>query len=139
MIATGVRLRDLTEAARNGKAGVWKTSKNGTFTISNHGVSGSLLAAPIILANSQAAILGAGKLQKRAVVIDDAIQVKPMMYVTLTIDHRVLDAQQTNAFLSVFVGSARIGKCNPLDTDSGTLDKFCISLISYGSGARRGH
>jgi 2-oxoglutarate dehydrogenase E2 component (dihydrolipoamide succinyltransferase) len=106
--ATGVRLRDLTEAARNGKLAS-EDIENGTFTISNHGVSGSLLAAPIILANSQAAILGAGKLQKRAVVIDDAIQVKPMMYVTLTIDHRVLDAQQTNAFLSVFVEALESG------------------------------
>ncbi len=86
-----------------------KTWRGGTFTISNHGVSGSLLAAPIILAHSQAAILGAGKLQKRAVVMDDAIQMRPMMYVTLTIDHRVLDAQQTNAFLTVFVTSLENG------------------------------
>jgi 2-oxoglutarate dehydrogenase E2 component (dihydrolipoamide succinyltransferase) len=103
-----VRLRDLTEAARNGKLAP-EDMQNGTFTISNHGVSGSLLAAPIILANSQAAILGAGKLQKRAVVVGDAIQVKPMMYVTLTIDHRVLDAQQTNAFLAVFVQALEWG------------------------------
>lgn len=105
---TAVRLRDLTEAARNGKLPA-EDMESGTFTISNHGVSGSLLAAPIILAHSQAAILGAGKLQKRAVVVDDAIQVKPMMYVTLTIDHRVLDAQQTNAFLTVFVTSLESG------------------------------
>lgn len=103
-----VRLRDLTEAARNGKLAA-EDIEGGTFTISNHGVSGSLLAAPIILAHSQAAILGAGKLQKRAVVVEDAIQVKPMMYITLTIDHRVLDAQQTNAFLTAFVKALETG------------------------------
>jgi len=102
------RLRDLTAKARAGKLTPEETG-NGTFTISNHGVTGSLLAAPIIIPNGQAAILGAGKLQKRAVVVDqhgeDQILIKPMMYVTLTIDHRVLDAQQTNAFLARFVDS----------------------------------
>lgn len=105
----GARLRDLTEAARNGTLAP-EDVEDGTFTISNHGVSGSLLATPIILANSQAAILGAGKLQQRAVVVGDAIQAKPMMYVTLTIDHRVLDAQQTNAFLTVFVQALEVGE-----------------------------
>ena len=79
----------------------------GSFTISNHGVSGSLLAAPIIIHQGQAAILGIGKLEKRVVVreIDgqDAILVRPMAYVTLTIDHRVVDGHQTNAWLSRFV------------------------------------
>jgi 2-oxoglutarate dehydrogenase E2 component (dihydrolipoamide succinyltransferase) len=79
----------------------------GTFTISNHGVSGSLLAAPIILHQGQAAILGVGKLQKRVVVRDvegeDAIVILPMAYVTLTIDHRVVDGHQTNAWLTHFV------------------------------------
>ena len=102
------RLRDLTAKARAGNLSPEETG-NGTFTISNHGVTGSLLAAPIIIPNGQAAILGAGKLQKRAVVVDhqgeDQILIKPMMYVTLTIDHRVLDAQQTNAFLARFVDS----------------------------------
>lgn len=81
--------------------------KNGTFTISNYGTSGSLFAAPIIINQPQVAILGIGKLQKRAVVreIDhqDSIQIKAMCYVSLTIDHRALDAYQTSEFLSVFV------------------------------------
>ena len=79
----------------------------GSFTISNHGVSGSLVAAPIILHQGQAAILGIGKLQKRVVVREtdgeDAMVILPMAYVTLTIDHRVVDGHQTNAWLTRFV------------------------------------
>jgi 2-oxoglutarate dehydrogenase E2 component (dihydrolipoamide succinyltransferase) len=102
----GQRLDELTAEAREGKLDRSEVS-GGSFTISNHGVSGSLLAAPIILHNGQAAILGIGKLQKRAVVreIDgeDSVVIRPMAYVTLTIDHRVVDAHQTNAWLTRFV------------------------------------
>ncbi|WP_114953755.1 dihydrolipoamide acetyltransferase family protein [Sphingosinicella terrae] len=81
--------------------------RGGTFTISNHGVSGSLFAAPIIINQPQSAILGVGKLEKRVVVREvggvDAIQIRPMAYVSLTIDHRVVDGHQTNAWLSRFV------------------------------------
>jgi 2-oxoglutarate dehydrogenase E2 component (dihydrolipoamide succinyltransferase) len=102
----GARLDDLTRRARDGKLERSEVS-GGTFTISNHGVSGSLLAAPIILHQGQAAILGIGKLQKRAVVREvagkDAVVILPMAYVTLTIDHRVVDGHQTNAWLSRFV------------------------------------
>ena len=102
----GAKLEDLTRRARDGKLGRADVS-GGSFTISNHGVSGSLLAAPIILHQGQAAILGVGKLQKRLVVREiagqDAILVRPMAYVTLTIDHRVVDGHQTNAWLSRFV------------------------------------
>jgi 2-oxoglutarate dehydrogenase E2 component (dihydrolipoamide succinyltransferase) len=99
-------LRDLTLKARSGKL-TQAEMDGGTFTISNHGVSGSLLAAPIILPHGQAAILGAGKLQRRVVVCEsggrELFRIRPMMYVTLTVDHRVLDGQQTNGFLTVFV------------------------------------
>jgi 2-oxoglutarate dehydrogenase E2 component (dihydrolipoamide succinyltransferase) len=102
----GATLDDLTRRAREGRLERADVS-GGSFTISNHGVSGSLLAAPIILHSGQAAILGIGKLQKRVVVKDiggeDAILVRPMAYVTLTIDHRVVDGHQTNAWLSRFV------------------------------------
>ena len=102
----GRKLDDLTSRARSGQLTAADVS-NGTFTISNHGVSGSLLAAPIILHAGQAAILGVGKLEKRVVVreIDgqDAILIRPMAYVTLTIDHRVVDGHQTNAWLTRFV------------------------------------
>ena len=102
----GARLDELTRRARAGKLERSDVS-GGSFTISNHGVSGSLLAAPIILHQGQAAILGVGKLEKRVVVreIDgqDAILVRLMAYVTLTIDHRVVDGHQTNAWLTRFV------------------------------------
>lgn len=102
----GSRLDDLTQRARDGKLERSDVS-GGSFTISNHGVSGSLLAAPIILHQRQAAILGIGKLQKRVVVRTvhgrDAMLIHPMAYVTLTIDHRVVDGHQTNAWLSRFV------------------------------------
>ena len=102
----GARLDDLTRRARSGQLTGGDVS-GGTFTISNHGVSGSLLAAPIILHAGQAAILGVGKLEKRVVVRtvagQDAILIRPMAYVTLTIDHRVVDGHQTNAWLSRFV------------------------------------
>jgi len=102
----GQKLETLTAKAREGRLDRSEVS-GGSFTISNHGVSGSLLAAPIILHNGQAAILGIGKLQKRAVVREmdgeDALVVRPVAYVTLTIDHRVVDAHQTNAWLTRFV------------------------------------
>jgi len=95
-----------TVKARNGELST-KDMKNGTITISNHGVSGSLFAAPIIINQPQVAILGIGKLQKRVIVEEinqqDTMQVKPMCYVSLSIDHRALDAHLTNLFLSIFV------------------------------------
>jgi len=100
------RLTELTEKARAGKLAPADV-QNGTFSISNHGVSGSLVASPIIINQPQSAILGVGKLQKRAVVCEksgsDAVEIHPMAYVTLTIDHRVIDAYQTNAWLTRFV------------------------------------
>lgn len=82
--------------------------RDGTFTISNHGVSGSLVAAPIVINQPQSAILGIGKLEKRAVVVGrdgrDEIVIRPRCYVTLTIDHRVLDGHQANRFMQTLVG-----------------------------------
>lgn len=103
-IAAG--LDELIEKAR-GEKSTAADIRGGTFTISNHGVSGSLFAAPIIINQPQSAILGVGKLEKRVVVREiggvDAIQIRPMAYVSLTIDHRVVDGHQTNAWLSRFV------------------------------------
>lgn len=100
------KIREMTAKARTGKL-TQRDMDAGTFTLSNHGISGSLLAAPIILPHGQAAILGAGKVQKRVIVCEtggrELFRVRPMMYVTLTVDHRVLNAQQTNAFLTAFV------------------------------------
>lgn len=100
------RLQDLTTRART-NALTPSDMRGGTFTISNHGVSGSLVATPIIINQPQSAILGVGKLEKRVVVREvdgvDTIQIRPMAYVSLTIDHRALDGHQTNAWLTRFV------------------------------------
>ncbi|MEL0067154.1 MAG: 2-oxo acid dehydrogenase subunit E2 [Gammaproteobacteria bacterium] len=101
-----IALTEQTDKARNGNL-TPDDLKGSTLTISNHGVSGSLFATPIIINQPEVAILGVGKLQKRAVVVEqngeDVMVIKPMCYVSLTIDHRALDAHQTNLFLSHFV------------------------------------
>lgn len=102
LAATAKGIQDLTERARAG-ALTPQDVQGGTCTISNHGVSGSLLAAPIVINQPQSAILGVGKLQQRPVVIDGAVVPRPMIYVTLTIDHRVLDGFAANAFLTRWV------------------------------------
>lgn len=100
------RLHHAIEAARVGRL---KPSdvQGGTFTISNHGVSGSLFASPIIINQPQSAILGIGALEKRMSVVPvdglDTLQIRPKAYVSLTIDHRVLDGSQTNLWLKRFV------------------------------------
>ena len=101
------RLGRLVAAARDGKLAPEEV-RGGTFTISNHGVGGSLLASPIIINQPQVAILGVGKVQRRVCVVEtggaEAIAIRSMCYLTLTIDHRALDAFQANAFLSKIVG-----------------------------------
>lgn len=76
--------------------------QGGTFTITNHGVSGSLFATPIIN-QPQCAILGVGIIEKRVVVINDAIAIRPMAYLSLTFDHRVLDGAIADRFLKYIV------------------------------------
>ena len=81
--------------------------REGTFTITNHGVSGSLVAMPII-SQPQCAILGIGAIQKRVVVIEqaelgDTIAIRPMVYLSLTFDHRILDGASADRFLAKVV------------------------------------
>jgi 2-oxoglutarate dehydrogenase E2 component (dihydrolipoamide succinyltransferase) len=101
-----LHLNRLVEAARAGRLAP-EDVRGGTFTISNHGVGGSLLAAPIVINQPQVAILGVGKVERRVCVIqtgeNESIAVRSMCYVTLTIDHRALDAFQANAFLKSVV------------------------------------
>ena len=99
------KLQDLTERARSERLDP-RDVQNGTFTISNHGVSGSLIASPIIINQPQSAILGVGKMERRVVPVSEVSHetaVKPYCYVTLTIDHRVLDGFQANQFLTSWV------------------------------------
>lgn len=106
LLGIAARLQRATEAARTGKLKPADV-QGGTFTISNHGVSGSLVAAPIIINQPQCAILGIGAVEKRVVVREvrgnDTLQILPCAYVSLTIDHRALDGSQTNAWMTRFV------------------------------------
>jgi len=100
-------LEDLVARARAGKL-TPADVRGGTFTISNHGVSGSLLAAPIIINQPQSAILGVGKVESRPVAVEEGdeqkVEVRPRCYVTLTLDHRVMDGHQANRFMQTLVG-----------------------------------
>lgn len=99
--------RQVTDLAVRARAKQLKAdeTRGGTITLTNHGVSGSLFATPIIN-QPQSAILGVGAVQKRAVVIEseagDSIAIRPMMYATLTFDHRVADGALGDAFMVVF-------------------------------------
>jgi len=81
----------------SGKLGLSEL-EGGTFTISNGGVYGSLLSTPI-LNPPQSGILGMHKIEKRPVVVDDAIVIRPMMYVALSYDHRIVDGRGAVSFL----------------------------------------
>ena len=87
----------IAKKARDGKL-VMDDLTGGTFTITNGGVFGSLLSTPIINF-PQVGILGLHKTQDRAVVIDGKVEVRPMMYVALSYDHRIIDGQQAVLFL----------------------------------------
>ena len=71
----------------------------GTFTITNPGVFGALFGMPIIN-QPQVAILGVGAIEKRPVVIHDAIAIRPMAYLTLGYDHRIIDGALADEFMS---------------------------------------
>ncbi len=121
------RLGQLVGAARAGRLAP-QDVRGGTFTLSNHGVGGSLLAAPIVINQPQVAILGVGKVERRVCVVGtpgsagtvsvasgmdtpgagkpgvgapdgEAIAIRTLCYLTLTIDHRAIDAFQANGFL----------------------------------------
>jgi len=88
---------EYSEKAKEGKLTI-EDMQGGTFTISNGGVFGSLLSTPILNA-PQTAILGMHTIQDRAVVIDGKIEVRPMMYLALSYDHRLLDGKDAVSFL----------------------------------------
>jgi pyruvate/2-oxoglutarate dehydrogenase complex dihydrolipoamide acyltransferase (E2) component len=91
-------VNDLANRARNKKLQPDEV-KGGTFTLTNHGISGSLFAMPIIN-QPQCGILGIGAMQKRAIVIDDAIAIRPMVYMSFVFDHRILDGASADLFLT---------------------------------------
>jgi 2-oxoglutarate dehydrogenase E2 component (dihydrolipoamide succinyltransferase) len=90
-------IKRLANATRDGKLSLDELS-GGTFTITNGGVFGSLLSTPI-LNPPQSGILGMHSIQKRAVVINDKVEIRPMMYVALSYDHRMVDGKEAIGFL----------------------------------------
>lgn len=90
-------IADLGKRARDGKLSLEELS-GGTFTITNGGIYGSLMSTPI-LNPPQSGILGMHKIEKRAVVIGDKIEIRPMMYLALSYDHRVVDGREAVTFL----------------------------------------
>jgi pyruvate/2-oxoglutarate dehydrogenase complex dihydrolipoamide acyltransferase (E2) component len=89
---------DLAERARSKRLQPDEV-QGGTFTITNHGGFGSLFSTPIIH-QPQIAILGVGAVQKRAVVVNDAIAIRPMSYLSLSFDHRVIDGATADRFMN---------------------------------------
>ena len=87
----------LAEKAREGKLSI-EEMQGGTFTISNGGIFGSLLSTPILNA-PQTAILGMHKIEDRPVVVEGEIVVRPMMYLAMSYDHRMLDGKEAVSFL----------------------------------------
>jgi len=92
-----IKIKDLADKARLGKLSLEEMS-GGTFTITNGGVFGSLVSTPIIN-EPQSAILGMHNIQDRPVVINGQIVIRPMMYVALSYDHRVIDGSTSVTFL----------------------------------------
>lgn len=91
------RLAEMAARARDGKIGIEELT-GGTFTITNGGVFGSLFSTPIINP-PQSAILGMHAIKERPVVVDGQVVVRPMMYVAITYDHRIIDGREAVLFL----------------------------------------
>ena len=92
-----MKIGELAKKARDGKLGLGDLS-GGTFTITNGGVYGSLMSTPI-LNPPQSGIMGMHKVESRPVAIDGKVEIRPMMYVALTYDHRLVDGREAVTFL----------------------------------------
>ncbi len=102
--------RRLAERGRAGKLAP-DDVQNGTFTLTNHGTAGSLFATPVIN-QPQSGILGTGLIQKRPVVVNDAIAIKPMVYLSYSFDdHRILDGASADTFLATVVQALENWQC----------------------------
>jgi 2-oxoglutarate dehydrogenase E2 component (dihydrolipoamide succinyltransferase) len=88
---------DVAKRARDGKLTMDDLS-GGTFTITNGGVFGSLVSTPIINF-PQSGILGLHKIQERPVAVNGQVEIRPMMYIALSYDHRIIDGQQAVLFV----------------------------------------
>jgi 2-oxoglutarate dehydrogenase E2 component (dihydrolipoamide succinyltransferase) len=91
------KIGDFGRRARDGKLTVDEMS-GGTFTITNGGIYGSLMSTPI-LNPPQSGILGMHKIQPRPIAVGDKIEIRPMMYLALSYDHRIIDGREAVTFL----------------------------------------
>ena len=91
------QVADYARQARDGSIAI-EDLTGGTFTITNGGVFGSLMSTPIVNA-PQSAILGMHKIQERPMVVNGAVAVRPMMYLAVTYDHRIIDGREAVQFL----------------------------------------
>ena len=92
-----IKIKELAEKARNGTLSL-EEMQGGTFTITNGGIFGSMMSTPI-LNEPQSAILGMHAIQQRPVAIDGQVVIRPMMYLALSYDHRVIDGSSSVTFL----------------------------------------
>ena len=90
-------IADFGRRARDGKLTI-EEMQGGTFTITNGGIYGSLMSTPILNA-PQSGILGMHKIQERPMVVDGKIEARPMMYLALSYDHRIVDGREAVTFL----------------------------------------
>jgi 2-oxoglutarate dehydrogenase E2 component (dihydrolipoamide succinyltransferase) len=90
-------IKELADKARKGTLSL-KEMQGGTFTITNGGIFGSVMSTPI-LNEPQSAILGMHTIQERPVAIDGEVEIRPMMYLALSYDHRVIDGSSAVTFL----------------------------------------
>ena len=92
-------IKEISEKARDGKL-IIEDLQGGTFTISNGGVYGSMLSTPI-LNLPQSGVLGMHNIVDRAVVVDGEIKIRPIMYLALSYDHRIIDGKESVSFLKM--------------------------------------
>ena len=93
------KISELGEKARDGKITI-DDLQGGTFTITNGGIYGSMLSTPI-LNLPQSAVLGMHNIVQRPVVINGAVEVRPIMYLALSYDHRIIDGKEAVSFLKI--------------------------------------
>ncbi|HEX7927775.1 MAG TPA: 2-oxo acid dehydrogenase subunit E2, partial [bacterium] len=92
-----LEIAELAKKARDGKLTIEELS-GGTFSVTNGGIYGSMMSTPI-LNPPQSGILGMHNIVKRAVVVNDQVVVRPMMYIALSYDHRIIDGREAVQFL----------------------------------------
>ena len=121
----------LGKKARDGALSIDEMS-GGTFTISNGGVYGSLLSTPIINP-PQSAILGMHSIQQRPMVVNGEIKARPMMYIALTYDHRLIDGREVRRLPAVFADDVHCARVLPLPI----MCQTCAPPPNIGTHARR--